>query len=218
VSQLTFKWPQPPSYAPEDFITSAANEEAVRLLETWPGGHPGQAALISGPEACGKTHLALSWAKRTRAVIIDADALGNTSSATLWQEATHAVLEDVHAITHETGLFHLLRHGETHGLFLLFTSRLPASQLPFTLPDLRSRLISLPAAVIAAPDEALLRGFLFKCFSDRQLRVSEEVIDYLMKRMDRSFIAAHTLVEAVEQRALEKRREITVPLVKGLFG
>jgi chromosomal replication initiation ATPase DnaA len=216
--QLSFKWPVSPSYAPEDFILSPANEEAARFLDIWPRTDSQPIALLSGPEACGKTHLATRWRARVGAATIDPSVLGRTDSGALWQGTTHAVLEDVHAVTNETALFHLLRHAETQGLFLLLTSRQSPRQLSFILPDLRSRLLALPATAIHAPDEALLKGFLLKCFTDRQLTVGEEVIGYLARRTERSFAAARAVVEAVETQAFEEKREITVPFMRRFLG
>jgi len=217
MAQLAFQWPTQPSHAAEDFIVSDANAEAVRFLENWPDEHS-HVALISGPEACGKTHLASIWAKRTHAAIIDTYALGRKDSENLWKDATHAVLEDVHTITHQTALFHFLRHAETQKLSLLLTARAPAAQLHFALADLRSRLLALPSAHIQTPDEELLRGFLLKGFADRQLRVSDEVVGYLLKRMERSFVSAHALVELLERQALQNGRDITVPFIKNALG
>lgn len=216
MAQLSFKWPVQASYAPEDFIISAANEEAVQFLETWPDGKS-YAALISGPEACGKTHLLRNWAARTHAIIIDARTLGVLSSTQIFGNATHAVLEDIHAGIDEVALFHLLRHAESHGSYLLFSACLPVRQLGFSLADLRSRLLALPAAAIGAPDEELLAGFLLKGFADRQLRVNREVIEFTLKRMERSFLAAQALVERLEERAVQSGRLITVPLVKSII-
>jgi len=215
--QQAFKFAAPPSYAAQDFILSEANAEAARFLGAWPPHPQSPAVLISGPEACGKTHLAACWAERTQAVCIGRQTIGTASSEHLWRGASHAVLEDIHSGIDETALFHMLRHAETQGLFLLLTSGVRAKQLPFTLPDLRSRLLALPAAVIHAPDEALLKAYLFKCFADHQLRVNEEVITYCVRRMERSFVAAHALAEALEAYALENRREITIPVVKNIL-
>jgi chromosomal replication initiation ATPase DnaA len=217
MAQLTFTWPQnAASYAPEDFILSDANREAATFLDHWP--EPGKsAALLFGPEASGKTHLARNWAARHGAALIEGAQLGSADSQALWQAKRHAVLEDIGTLADETALFHLLRHAETEGTFLLLTSRLPARELPFTLPDLRSRLLALPAAGIEAPDEALLKGFLFKCFSDHQLRVGEEVIDYIAKRIERSFAAGRAAVLAIEASAAESKKPVTIPLIRPLL-
>jgi chromosomal replication initiation ATPase DnaA len=213
--QLTFKWPMHTSYAAEDFIISESNAEAIQFLDTWPDGNS-YAAILSGPPSAGKTHLVQRWASRVEAGAIDKTALGAMPSSQIWNQSRHNVLEDIHTITDETALFHLLRHAETHGVFLLLSARMTALQLPFTLPDLRSRLLALPSIHLASPDEILLHGFLLKCFADRQLRVSEDVTAYLAKRMERSFASALALVDRIERSSFETKREITIPLVKPL--
>ena len=50
---------------------------------------------------------------------------------------------------------------------------------------------------------------LVKLFSDRQLLVDRPVIDFLLKRMERSLSAARTIVDAVDRRALAENRRIS---------
>jgi chromosomal replication initiation ATPase DnaA len=213
MSQLAFTWQETASYAPEDFIVSDSNVVAVRFLETWPDGHAG-VALLSGAHACGKTHLARRWLDRVNGVALDRALLGMEPSEALWPAKAPALLEDIDTLQDEAALFHLLRHAESVRQGLLLTSAVPARQLPFTLPDLCSRLIAMPVASIETPDDGLLRMFIVKCFSDRQLRISGEVAEYILNRVERSFASVREVVEKLERASLETRREITVPLVK----
>lgn len=215
--QLAFQWQLASSYAPEDFISSDSNEEALKFVDSWPDGSA-KAALICGEKSCGKTHLAHRWLSRVGGVVLDASALGNVASETLWQGATHGVLEDIDNIKDETALFHLLRDSETGGRFLLLTANNAAAQLPFTLPDLRSRLIAMPGAAMAKPDEQLLVMAATKWFSDRQLRVGEGVVPYIVNRVERSFSAVFETIGKIEEISLETNRDITVPLVKKVIG
>lgn len=216
--QLSFKWAHPPSFDNRDFIRSSCNAQAAEFLDTWPQGALTSTALLTGPQASGKTHLTHSWAQRTQAMIIDPQAIGKKDSAALFGTNAHALLEDIHTLRDETALFHLLRHAETARLHLLLSSRAPASRLAFTLPDLRSRLMALPELSIGAPDTELLTLFLFKCFADRQLRVSQEVVEYLALRIERSFAAAQAIIERIEEQALNQKHAITIPFVKKLVG
>ena len=43
------------------------------------------------------------------------------------------------------------------------------------------------------------------------------VVEYAVKRMERSFDAVRDLVERLDQQSLRARREITVPLVRQVF-
>ena len=65
-----------------------------------------------------------------------------------------------------------------------------------------------------APDDTLITAVLVKQFTDRQLKVDVEVISYMLTRMERSFDAARRVVGAIDDLALEERRNITVPLVR----
>jgi chromosomal replication initiation ATPase DnaA len=138
-------------------------------------------------------------------------------AAELWGDSQYRVLEDIETLRDETALFHLLRHVETQGAYLLMSANAGAAQLPFTLPDVCSRLRAAAAIALSPPDELLLQGFLMKYFSDRQLRVGEDVISYLAKRTERSFAGAHVLAEQVERSSTQAKREITIPFVRSLM-
>jgi chromosomal replication initiation ATPase DnaA len=81
---------------------------------------------------------------------------------------------------------------------------------------LMSRLKAMPAQEIAAPDDALLAAVLVKLFADRQLTVSEEVVKYLVARIERSCHAARSWVAALDAAALAENRAVTVALVRKL--
>ena len=92
------------------------------------------------------------------------------------------------------------------------TGRMAPQAWPQQLPDLLSRLAGLPGAAVAAPDEALLARVMLKLFADRQLKVPEGLIPYLVIRMERSFSAAERLVAAIDELALQQKRNISVEI------
>ena len=82
------------------------------------------------------------------------------------------------------------------------------------LADLKSRLAAAPNITIQMPDETLIAAVMLKMFSDQQMDVSTDVLSYLLNRMERSFEAARTLVDALNSASLAQRRGITVPLAR----
>ena len=82
------------------------------------------------------------------------------------------------------------------------------------LADLRSRLNAAAAVAIAEPDDTLMEAVLVKLFSDRQLRVDDDVLAFMLTRMERSFAGARDLVARVDDVALKTRRNISVSLVR----
>ena len=70
---------------------------------------------------------------------------------------------------------------------------------------------------IQAPDDTLLSSILAKLFSDRQMTVGQDVVNYVVRRMERSFAAAERTVDRLDRMALERKRPITRPLAIEMF-
>ena len=96
--------------------------------------------------------------------------------------------------------------------------KLPPARWNFGLDDLASRLKAAPQAGIGPPDDGLIAAVLVKQFADRQLKVDDDVITYLLRRMERSFAAARSMVGAIDDLSLAERRNITVPLVRQVLA
>ena len=109
----------------------------------------------------------------------------------------------------ETALFHHLNLAREHKSSILLTAETPPGQWELSLPDLRSRIRSYPAAEIHPPDEEHLAALLLKHFSDRQIEIAPDVISYLVARIERSMAAAQTVAEHLDRLALVEQREVT---------
>lgn len=201
-----------PALGREDFLVAASNQEAVGLLDLWPQW-PARGLIIHGPEACGKTHLAQVWRARSGAVEIEPGALSREAPALLG-EARHAVVEGLGPGIPERGLLHLYNYLTSQGGTLLLTAATPPVRWGVELPDLRSRLLALPAVAVGSPDEALIEAVMVKQFADRQVRVAPEVLAFLVPRLERSLATVRRVVTALDGAALAQRRAITVPLAR----
>lgn len=205
----------------EDFFVAPCNTEAVRLVDSLPEMNAG--ALIYGGAGSGKTHLAHLFAesilKKTgeETVFVNADALTLDASERILNGARFAVLENAGAGIGEEYLFHLLNAARNAKGCVLITARLPYREWNLRLPDLISRLSALPSAAVGLPDDNAMRYVLLKMFSDRQLRVPFDVIEYLLKHIERSFAGAQKAVEAADELSLTEGRNITVSLLSRLF-
>ena len=182
-----------PRLADTDFVVSDANRAAVAWLAT-PTLWPMPRALLVGPPASGKSHLAQLFAAANPAnVIDDADARPDAET-----------------------LFHAWNAATPDRPLLLTATLLPA-QWPHRLPDLASRLAATPQVRLGDPDDALIAAVLAKQFADRGLRVGADVIGWLVLRIERSFAAARDIVGQLDALALAERRDITVPLARELL-
>lgn len=205
--QLVLALPHRQALDADDFLVSQSNADVVALIDRWPDW-PSGVAVIIGAQGAGKSHLANVWRQRSGACLIEA---GKLTTASVGDLTSHpgVVLENLSQLLDQTALFHLLNLvRETRLTMLLTSDRLPGD-LPFTLPDLTSRLKALPTARFELPDDALLRAVLVKQFADRQLTVEPHVIDYILRRMERSMAGARSIVDAVDRRALTLQRGVT---------
>jgi chromosomal replication initiation ATPase DnaA len=202
-----------PALGGEDFLVAPCNAEALEWLDRWPDW-PGPALVVHGPAGCGKTHLAHVFAARSGAPVLAAAGLHRDDPPRLLAAARALVLEDADRGVDEVALFHLYNLVKEAGAKLLLTAALPSGRWPVALPDLASRLKTAPNAAILPPDDALMAALLVKLFADRQLRVGQELIAYLLPRLERSFQALRQVVAKLDAAALAERREITVPLAR----
>ncbi len=213
--QLAFDFGHRPSLGGEDFLVAPCNADAVAWVDAWPAW-PAPALVIHGPPGGGKTHLAGVWRARAAAIEIAATSVNPADIATALGGAQAVVVEDADRHVGDDGfargLFHLYNMLAERRGHLLLTARKPVLQWPIALADLRSRLQAAPAAAIELPDENLTAALLVKLFADRQLKVGDDVLAYLLARMERSFDAARKLVAALDAAALDAKRNVSVPL------
>ncbi|HZT51753.1 MAG TPA: DNA replication protein [Stellaceae bacterium] len=205
-----------PALGGADFLVAAPNAEAVAWLDRWPSW-PGPALVLAGPAGSGKTHLAHVFAARAGAMLLAPEALTVAGVAELLGAARAAALDRAEA-AEERAFLHLYNLLAGRGGHLLVLARRPPARWGIALADLRSRLVAAPVAHLGLPDDALLGAVLVKLFADRQLQPGEEVIRYLLARLERSFEAAQRAVAALDAAALAERRAITLPLVRAVLG
>lgn len=220
--QLTLDLPPRPAMGRGDYFVAPCNEAAVAMLDRW-ADWPAGGLVLSGPEGAGKTHLAAVWRHETGAQEADAAALPGADPVALAEACRFRVVEDAdrtvagHA-DRERGLFHLYNALRSRDGRLVLTARTPPSRWPVGLPDLASRVRGLSAAEIGPPDDTLLGALLVKLFADRQLRASRPALDYMLRRVERSFAGVERIVAAVDAQALAAHREITRELVREMFA
>lgn len=210
--QLTFDLPSRAALGRDDFFVSPTNALAVAMIDSWESWPERKLALV-GAAGSGKTHLAHVWAAEANGRVVSAVELCGQEIDGLASGGARVAVEDVQQIAgriaDEQALFHLHNLLLAEGGVLLLTSTTAPNHWRLSLPDLASRMQSTNVAQLTLPDDELLRAVLMKLFADRQLAVSQPVVDYLVTRMERSFDGAQNLVRRLDQAALVHRRPIT---------
>lgn len=201
----------------EDFLVADSNAEAVSWIDRWPDW-PAPALTVWGPAGSGKTHLAHVWRARSGAVTVPAAALAGSNPVNLLGGRSHLVIDGAESAVDELALLHLYNLLAGRGGSLLLTASAPPSRWNLRTADLASRLAAGPAAAIRPPDDRLLEAVLAKQFADRQIEIGQEVLDLLLRRIERSFAAARRAVDILDRAALAGRRRITAGLVRELLA
>ena len=205
-----------PALGRADFLVAPCNEAAVAWIDRWPAW-PAPALTLWGPAGSGKTHLLEVWRARSQAAAIAPQALNSAALPQLLGAARAAAIDEAER-TEEEALLHLYNMLAERQGHLLLAAREPPARWAIRLADLRSRLLAAPAVAVEAPDDALLGAVLVKLFADRQLRISEDLIAYLLPRIERSFAAAQNIVAALDEAALAGQRAVTVRLARDLLN
>jgi len=209
-AQLTFDLPHRTALGRDDFLVTPCNLRAVEWIDRWPDW-PGGILALSGPRACGKTHLMEVWRAMSGAGRIAANALSGDG----WMDFTSGIaIDEVDGPVDEKALFHAINWVRQHGISMLIASERPPSAWAVDLPDLRSRLATIQVAEIERPDDALMEALIVKQFSDRQLVVTPEIVAYLRARIERSFEAVRSVVALIDAAALAEKRAITLPFLR----
>ncbi len=202
ICQMPFSLTYTVQKTEDDFLVSSCNKEAFSWIKKNTWSFP--MIMIIGDEGSGKTHLAHIFSS----TILKAKNLKEIDIPFLPRRAS---IEDIDEFCQEKTLFHLFNYASENKSQILMTAR--AVPL-FKLPDLKTRVNSIPIIQIHAPDDTLMMALLCKAFTERHVDVDSDVISYLMTHLNRSYKEIHQIVSIIDAYALSLKRRITIPLIK----
>ncbi len=219
--QYLLKFSAPAYLGEEDFFVTACNETAYKAVSLWPEWQ-NFALNIWGPKSCGKSHLAHIWANKVLSCLprpveipfIPARQINMKNVNKLTNVHQFLVIEDLETTVNEEALFHLYNNYNVPERFILFTSEQPPSKIPFKLPDLRSRLNIIPTVEIYHPDDEMLTALIAKLFNDRQIIISQEILNHILKHTERSFEFVSKLIAEIDDISWTYGRAVSVPIVR----
>ena len=210
--QLILKFPTQQAYKKEDFYVSSSNQEAYDFINSWPKWIK-RIINIFGPSGSGKSHLASMLKSKTSCLWIDSNEL-NEKTFLKFKTKEALIIENLNEKISEKLLFSLWNIALQDNKYLLITSIKPISSYKFKLTDLISRVKSSLAIGIDLPGDDLISVILAKNFSDKQIKVEKKHIDYIIKRIDRSYEKISQFILTLDKYSLKKGSPFSLKLIK----
>jgi len=199
----------------EDFVVTSCNVQAVAFVDSWPSWPVGAVAIF-GPAGSGKTHLASIWQAASDARFLPASDLGQRA-VSIGPLIVENIDRSPPTPERDMELFRLIDLA-TPASPLLLTGNETPSTWPTALPDLASRFSALLSLPLWAPDEELLSALARKLLDDRQVVVSDAVIERVVHSLERSPNAIHHFIAKADAKALAEARPINLALVRDLVA
>jgi chromosomal replication initiation ATPase DnaA len=212
MSQLIFKFPFKTNYFEEDFYVSNNNFDAFKLIESWPKW-PSRFINIFGPSGCGKTHLASILNKKINSLLIKASELSNKTLSNM--RVKECLIIDEYKNNVEEKLFYsALNQSHLSNQYIIINSIKPLRSFEINLKDLKSRFSSFVDIGINLPTDELIKVIISKNFSDKQVKIEDKLLDYIIKNIDRSYEAIFDLIHKLDNFSLSAGKSININLIK----
>ena len=217
--QLTIEMPKRPALDREDFLVNARNEVAVDFIDNF-YNEPIKLGILIGPKGSGKTHLVNVLCKSLEEIKWSLLSLENKYIFDIFNTNDLIIIEDIDNINSKRGedfLFHSINLSKELNKALLLTSSLKVSKLNFKTLDLVSRLEAMKTVFIEEPDDILMEALIIKLFNDRQLIVKPNTVNFLMQRIERSYIGVSEIIELIDKVSLSQKKSVSIKLIKDLI-
>ena len=212
LNQLLLKFDLKQNYKDEDFYVSKSNFYAFNLLNRWPKWEK-NFLNICGEKFSGKTHLTNIFLKKFKGIKIEAKNFKNENLKDL-KIHENIVLDNLEHNVDERLIYSLFNIIDQDNKFLIINSLIPISEINFQLKDLRSRTKNCLVANIDKPDDELMFALILKNLSDRQITIDKKLIDFIVKRIDRSYGKIFQFIYKIDEISLKKKKSIDFTIIK----
>jgi chromosomal replication initiation ATPase DnaA len=220
LQQLSFDFPSQKTYGPDDFIVSKANCSAFNFVSNYniKNDRLPRIFCIIAPKMAGKTYLSYIWQKKFSAQFLNLKELAEANLMNKIKSDKFYIIEDVNEVKNYKLLLEIINLISEKSAHLMITSNKNLKDINCDIKDLNSRLRNIFEIEIKNPDDDLIKMLLIKNFSEKQIAVNNSIIDFLLKIIPRNFSAIFNTVKLLEFYSLERKRAITIPLIKEVLG
>ena len=211
LNQLLLDFDYQQNFKDDDFYVGKSNYYTFELIKNWPRWEK-NFLNISGEKYSGKTHLSNIFLKKFNGIRIESGLLNDDNLKTI-KSYQNIVLEDLNLNVNEKLIYTLFNIIDQDNKYLVITSIKPISEINFQLADLRSRTKNCLLAKIENPDDELMFALILKNLSDRQITLNKKLIDFIIKRIDRSYGKIFEFIYKIDKISLKKKKSIDFKII-----
>ena len=214
-NQLLINFNLKKDYDEQDFYVSSSNKYAFNIINGWPKWLK-RTVNLYGEQYSGKSHLSKIF--ETKTTCLNIESINFTSEILLKFKTKQAlIIENFNFNIPEKLLYSLINIVEQENKYLLITSLKPLNKFDFKLKDLNSRINNCLFVEIGTPDDELIYALIVKNFSDRQINIDKKIIEYIIKRINRSYKDIFLFIYKVDQLSLQKGKPINLSIIKKIL-
>ena len=215
LNQLLLNFEYKQNFKDEDFYVSKSNYFAFNLINTWPKWEK-NFLNICGENFSGKSHLANIFLKKFKGIKINAHSFKNENLQEI-KIYENIILENFDKNIDEVLIYSLFNIIDQDNKYLIINSTTPINEISFKLNDLKSRTKNCLFAKIEKPDDELMFALILKNFSDRQIVIDKKLIDFIIKRIDRSYSKIFEFIYKIDALSLKKKKPIDFKSIKDVL-
>ncbi len=198
-----------------DYYVSSSNYLAFNLIQNWPIWER-KILNISGDTFSGKTHLAKIFQEKSNALYLGHNDINEEVLKKIKLNEC-IVIDDFEKIKNENLLYSVFNLIYQDNKYLLILSNQAISEINYILDDLNSRAKNCIFAKIENPDDDLIFAIIVKSFSDRQIKLEKKLLEYIIKRIDRSYGKIYEFIYKVDELSLKKKKPVNLKTIKELL-
>ena len=216
LDQTIIKFDYDKNFKNDDFYLSKSNKHVFDFLNLWPKWER-NFVNVTGEKLCGKTHLMNIFLHKNKGIKFEGKSLENDNLKRI-KIYENIVIENLSSDVDEKLLYSLFNLIEQDNKFIIVTSIKPIVNITFELKDLKSRAKNFILLNIEKPDDDLIFAIILKNLSDRQISLDDKFIEFIVKRIERSYSKIYDFIYKIDQLSLKKKKSIDFKIIKEVLG
>ena len=211
LNQLLLDFDYEQNFKDDDFYVGKSNFYSYEIINNWPKWEKNFLNII-GEKFSGKTHLTNIFLKNFNGISVESNLLNNENLRSI-KPYQNVVLENLNLNVDEKLIYSLFNIIDQDNKFLIITSLEPIVTIDFKLEDLKSRTKNCLMAKIENPDDELMFALILKNLSDRQIILDKKLIDFIIKRVERSYGKIFEFIYKIDKISLKKKKSIDFKII-----